>query len=119
MRLASGSTTALGADVERLRRIVDEDLVVVGEPARGIEDDAQRVRARHLARGQLRIVGRHGAGADHHRIAQRTHAVQVQDVLLAGDELRVARVGGDEAVEALAQMADGDRLADVALLIGR
>ena len=58
---------------------------------------------------ELRIVGRDGPGPDHHRIAQRTHAMQVQDVLLAGDELGLARMGGDEAVEALAQMTDGQR----------
>ena len=100
---------ALRADVQRLRRVVGEHLVVLGQPPRRIEDDAQRVRAGHVARRQLRIVGRDRAGADDHGVAQRAHAVQVQDVLLAGDELRVAGVGGDEAVEALAEMADGDR----------
>ena len=80
------------------------------QPPRRIEHDAQRARAWDMARGELRIVGRHGAGADDHRVAQRAHAMQVQDVLLAGDELRFAGMGGDEAVEALAEMADGDRV---------
>ena len=45
--------------------------------------------------------------------------MHVPQVLFAGDELRVAGVRGDEAVEALAQMADGDGRAAVALQIGR
>ena len=35
--------------------------------------------------------------------------MQVNDVGAAGDELRVTRMGGDETVEALPQVADGDR----------
>jgi hypothetical protein len=35
--------------------------------------------------------------------------VKVADVLLTGDVLRLAGVGGDEAVEALSEMANGDR----------
>ena len=34
--------------------------------------------------------------------------MKVDDVLLAGDELRIARVGGNETIEALAEMTDGD-----------
>ena len=62
-----------------------------------------------MARGQLRIVGRDRAGAHHHRIAERAQGVQVDDVLVAGDELRVAGMRGDEAVDALPEVADGDR----------
>ena len=81
-----------------------------GEPAARIEHDAQRIRAGHLARRQLRVVRRHGAGADDHRIAERAHAVQVEDVVGAGDEARVAGFGRDEAVEALAEVADDQRV---------
>ena len=72
-----------------------------------------------MARGQLRIVGRNGAGADHDRVAQRAHPVEVQDVFLAGHVLRLAGVGRDEPVEALTEMADGHRPRHVALQIGR
>ena len=63
-----------------------------------------------MARGQLRIVGRNRAGADDDRVAERAHAVKVQDVLFAGHVLRLAGVRGDESVEALAEMADRDRV---------
>ena len=81
------------------------------EPARRIEDDAQRARAGDVTGRQLRVVGCDRAGADDDRVAQRTHAVHVQEVLGAGDVLRFAGVGRDEAVEALPEMADRDRAA--------
>ena len=56
----------------------------------GSNNDAERVRSGHVARGELRIVGRHGPGADDDRVAQRAHAVQVHDVVAARDGLRVA-----------------------------
>jgi IS5 family transposase len=38
--------------------------------------------------------------------------VQVDDVVGPGDEARIARFRGDEAVEALAEVADDQRVAD-------
>ena len=78
------------ARVERRRLGVGEDPIVLVEPATGIEHDAQRIRSGHLPRRQQRIVGGHGAGAHHHRVGQRAHAMQVEDVLRTGHELRVA-----------------------------
>ena len=43
------------------------------------------------------------------RVAQRAHAVEVDDVVVSGDELRLAGVHRDEPVEALPQVAHGDR----------
>ena len=89
------------------RRVgIVEDSVFAAEPPAGVEDHPQRVGAGHVARGQLRIVGRDRAGADDHDVAERAHAVQVKDVLGAGDELRLARRHRDETVEALAEVAD-------------
>ena len=52
--------------------------------------------------------------------AQRAHACgAMQNVFLARDALGFARVGGDEAVEALAEMADRDRRSRIALQMGR
>ena len=64
--------------------------------------------------GTWRVVswgsfGCHGAGADDDRVAQGPHAVNVHDVVAAGDELGVARRRRDESVEALAEMADRHR----------
>ena len=63
-----------------------------------------------MTRRQLRIIRGDRSGADDDRVRQRAHAMQVQDVFLSGDELRVAGVRGDETVEALAEMADRDRV---------
>ena len=61
----------------------------------------------------------HCAGADDYGIAQRPQTMQVQDVLRAGDRVGVARRGGDEAIETLTQMPDGDRPGGLALQMGR
>ena len=72
-----------------------------------------------MARRELRVVGGHRAGADDDRVAQRAQAVQVHDVLVAGDELRVAGMGGDEAVEALSRWPTVIGRVDVAEQTGR
>ncbi len=98
-----------GNHIQRRRGVVAEDTVMLFEPARRIEDDAQRARAGDVTGRELRVVGGDRAGADDHGITQRTHAVHVQEILGTGDVLRLAGVGRDEPVEALAEMADRDR----------
>ena len=71
-----------------------------------IEDDPQRAWSGDEARGELRVVGGHRAGADDDRIAQGAQPMQVDDVVAPGDELRIAAVRGDEAIEALTEMPD-------------
>jgi hypothetical protein len=66
-----------------------------------------------------RIVDRHGTRTDQDGVAQRAHAMHVHHVLGAGHPARLAFVGGDEAVEALTQMADGDRPSDRGVQMGR
>jgi hypothetical protein len=79
------------------------------EPARRVEHDAERVGSFDVAGRELRVVRRHGARANDHGVRQRTEAVQVDDVLVPGDELGIPTLRRDEAVEALAEVADGDR----------
>ena len=79
------------------------------QPSSRIEHDAERVRSRHVARGELWVIGGHGAGANDDRVAQGPHAVYVHDIVVAGDELRIAGWRRDESVEALAEMADCHR----------
>ena len=105
VRFASGDERSR-ARVHGGRVGIVEDSVFAGQPPAGVEDDPERVGASHVARGQLRVVGRDGAGADDHDVAERAHAVQVEDVLGASHKLRLARVHRDETVEALAQVAD-------------
>ena len=65
-----------------------------------------------MTRRQLWIVGRHRAGADHDRIAESAHAMEMEDVLLAGHVLRLAGMRRDEAVEALSEVPDRHRVGD-------
>ena len=76
----------------------------------GIDHHSQRAAAGHQPRGQLRIVDRHRARADHDGVAEGAQAVHVAEVLLAGHPARVAGVGRDEPVHALTEMSDRDRV---------
>ncbi len=80
-----------------------------GEAAARIEHDAQRIRTRHPARGEARIVGGDGAGTDDDRIGQRTQPMQMIEVLLAGHERGLPRRRGDAAIEALAELRHHER----------
>ncbi|OFA42606.1 UPF0104 family protein [Streptomyces xinghaiensis] len=73
-----------------------------------IEDDAYRVGARAGADRQPGIVRGGGAGADDHRVGERAQAVQMLPVLLAGDVVGVAGAAGDEPVQALPQLREGE-----------
>jgi GTP cyclohydrolase II len=86
------------------RGAVGEHPVAAVEAVVRVEHHADGVRARHEPGGKLRIVGRDGTGADHDRVAQGAHAVQVQQVAAAVDVARIARAGGDEAVETLPEV---------------
>ena len=54
-----------------------------------VDHDAQRVRSRHMAGGELRIVGGHGTRANDDGVAQRAHAMDVDQVVVPGHELRI------------------------------
>ncbi|MBQ0984945.1 flippase-like domain-containing protein [Streptomyces sp. F63] len=73
-----------------------------------VEDDAHRVAARAGADRQPGIVRGGGAGADDHGVGERAQAVQVGAVLLAGDVVGVAGAAGDEPVQALPQLREGE-----------
>ncbi len=74
------------------------------QPAVGVEHHAQRAGPRYQPHGELRVVVGHGAGSHEHRIAQRPQPMHVDEVGLAGDAIRMAGLGGDPAVQALAEM---------------
>ena len=71
--------------VEGFGGIVAEDLVVIVQPPGRIQNDPQRTRTGHVARRELGIIGRDRARSDDHRLRERAHAVQMQDVFLARD----------------------------------
>ena len=80
-----------------------------GQPAVRVDDDPDRVRPLDVAGGEARLVEDGGAGPDDHRVAERAGPVQVDEGRAAVDVARVARAGGDEAVQGLAE--DGDAAA--------
>ncbi len=97
------------AHVQRLGVVVVEHPMVLAQTPAGIEHDPYRIRPRHQPRRQLRIVDRHRSRSNDDRMRQRTEAVHMEDVFRAGDPLRFTGVGGDETVEALAQMTERQR----------
>lgn len=72
-----------------------------------IEDDAHRVGPRACAHRQLGVVGDGGAGSDDHGVGEGAEVVQMSAVFLAGDIVGVAGAGGDETVQALAELREG------------
>ncbi|SDM29769.1 Lysylphosphatidylglycerol synthase TM region [Streptomyces wuyuanensis] len=89
-------------------RTVGEHLPGRRDAAVRVEDDAHRVRAGAGADRQPGVVGDGGPGADDHRVGERAQPVQVFAVLGAGDVVGVALAGGDESVEALAELGEGE-----------
>lgn len=90
------------------RRAVGEHPVPPWDAAARVEDDAHRVVARAGADRQSRVVRDGGAGADDDRVGEGAQPVQVLPVLLAGDVVGVTGAAGDETVQALAQLREGD-----------
>ena len=93
------------AEQQRLRALAEHAVARV-EAAVGVEHDAHRRRAFDLARGELRVVGAHRAGADHHGIEQRAQAMRMDDVLVTADPVRGTAGGGDAAVQRLRDPAE-------------
>src|SRR5690606_39322802 len=96
-------------DQQRAGGAVAEDAAIGAEAPPRIEDDADRVRAGRDAHREPRIVRRDGARADDDGVAQRAHALQMQEIRGAGHVERIAARGRDLPVEALAEMRDGER----------
>ncbi|GAA2498805.1 hypothetical protein GCM10010393_33830 [Streptomyces gobitricini] len=100
---------AVGAhDPQGRRRAVGEHPVPRRHTTVRVEHDAHRVGPGTGAYGQPRIVRDGGAGADHHRVGEGAHPVQVRAVLLPGDVVGVTRAAGDEPVETLAELGEGE-----------
>ena len=87
-----------------------DELRVQRQAPGGVEDHAPRLVAHAVdPRGQLRVVGQRGADADGDRIARGAPAVGDEPAVLAGDPLRVARLGGHLAVEAHGRLEEHPR----------
>lgn len=73
-----------------------------------IDDDAHRVGTGAGAHRQLGVIGDGGACPDDHGVGEGTQAMQMVAVLLSGDVVGVAGTGGDEPVQALAELGEGE-----------
>lgn len=89
-------------------RAVGEHLPPQRHPAVRVEDDAHRVGAGTGAHRQPGIVRDGGTGTDDHRVGERAQPVQMLAVLGSRDVVGVALPGRDEAVQALAQLGEGE-----------
>jgi hypothetical protein len=78
------------AEIQRGRGLVHEDPRRRRQAALRIHDGPKRAGARHSAGRQLRVVSSHGAGTDDYHIAKSTETMHVNQVVVAGNELRVA-----------------------------
>lgn len=77
--------------------------------ARGrVQHDPHGVRSGDRTDGEARIVVRDRPPADHHGVDEGAQAMQVAAILFAGDIAGVSGAGGDEAVETLAELGDGE-----------
>lgn len=100
---------AVGAPKPQGRRgAVGQDVGPAGHPAARVDDDADGMRAGHGPHGEAAVVGEHGARADDDSVDERPKPVQVGAVVRSGDELGVPGPGGDEPVEALAELGNGE-----------
>lgn len=82
--------------------------------ARGcVQHDPHGVRSGDGADGEARVVVRDRPPADDDGVDEGAEAVEVPAILFAGDEACIAGPGGDEAVEALAELGDRERAAGV------
>lgn len=82
------------------------------EPATRVEDHPPGAGTLDMAHRELRVVGRHGAGADQHCVDQGPQTMQMHAAGQAVDVMRRPAPGGDAPVEALPQL--GDRQAPAA-----
>ena len=71
-----------------------------------IEHDAHWIRAADEPGGEAWIVGRHGAGADDHAVAESPQTMQMGNALRASHEVRVPIRRGDATIEALAELGE-------------
>ena len=86
----------------------------------GVEHDPARLAVRAVdAHGQQRIVGERGADPDRHRVALGAPVVREPARGLARDPLRVARAGGDLAVERHRRLEEHEGAAGAGVLAER
>ncbi len=64
------------------------------------------VLARHMAHGELRVIGTRCACADHHGIGQRTQPVQMHQTFNAIDVVGVTTLRSDASIQALPELGN-------------
>ncbi len=102
-----GGLDALAMQMQGRRRSVLKQLKRGRHPAARVEDHPHRLGPRHMAYGELRVVLAGGAGAHHDRLHQGAQPVKVDAAFQSIDVMRMAALGGDAPVEALAELGHG------------
>jgi hypothetical protein len=108
MRLALAVAMLPCGDDQCRRRVVAKDPMPAGQAQLRIDDDPVRVVSGAPPDRQLWVVGPYGSGTDEDCVGERSHAMAMQQVGLAGDPAGVAVLGRNSAVEALPDMSDGE-----------
>ncbi len=86
-------------DDDAAAAIIAQQLRIGRQAALGVDDDTGGIGPRHVAHGQLRIVGERRADADHDRVDQGAQAMQMNDRRFAVDVMGMAGRGRNAAVE--------------------
>ena len=93
---------------------LDDHAAIRTQPAPRVEHDARRISTGHEPHRELRVVGLDRAGADHHGVEQRAHAMVMRHVLGSGDPARAAVDRGDPAIQALPKVRHDEPIGTVA-----
>lgn len=83
---------------------------------RATKHDAPRRRPVGVAHGELRVVGAHGAGTNHDRVALGAHLVHATPRSLAGDPAAAAALGRNVSVDGHRQLEYDERPARAAVV---
>lgn len=76
-------------------------------PASRIQDHPHRLASADMADRQQGVVLAGGTRADHHRVHQRPESMQVRPAFEAVDVVGVSALGGNSAIQALAELSQG------------
>jgi hypothetical protein len=92
--------------VQRRRRGIVEQLAIGRKPRTRIDHHAHRIRPRHVAHGQLGVVGGDRTGADDYGIHERAQPMQMDAAGLTRHVMGMPAFGGDPPIQTLPELRD-------------
>jgi len=103
---------ALRRDRQAADAVVGEHARIGVHPAARIDHGARRRWPADVPHGELRIIGQRGADPDHDHVDQRAQPMQMGESGGPVDVVGMTGLGGDAAVERLAELPDDDQIVD-------